>query len=163
MHPSRLRLGPSQSRPLTDASPGSARSPGLRVCRAAPSRRRNTHTHAPFPTECQSFLRCWDMRLTISQAAVGPRRCPHAAAVDGRSAHIAVIPQGVNPNGGCPRRPLGFVGEVEDLADVFDAVDIAWMSAARARCPLVPYCHRRRWSILAPFGLLAEPELGPNL
>src|SRR6202035_4070738 len=31
MHPSRLRLGPSQSRPLTDASPGSARSPGLRV------------------------------------------------------------------------------------------------------------------------------------
>src|ERR1700722_4786062 len=30
MPPSRLRLGPSQSRPLTDASPGSARPPGLR-------------------------------------------------------------------------------------------------------------------------------------
>src|SRR6204780_1764023 len=72
MHPSRLRLGPSQSRPLTDASPGSTRSPGLRVYRAAPSRRRNIHTHAPFRTECQSFLRCRDTRLTISQAAVGP-------------------------------------------------------------------------------------------
>jgi hypothetical protein len=67
MHPSRLRLGPSQSRPLTDASPGSARSPGLRVCRAAPSHRRNIHTHAPFRTECQSFLRCRDTRLTISR------------------------------------------------------------------------------------------------
>ena len=67
MHPSRLRLGPSQSRPLTDASPGSARSPGLRVRRAAPSRRRNIHTHAPFRTECPSFLRCRDMRLTISR------------------------------------------------------------------------------------------------
>ena len=33
---SRLRLGPSQSRPLTDTSPGSARSPGLKgVIRAA--------------------------------------------------------------------------------------------------------------------------------
>ena len=61
MHPSRLRLGPSQSGPLTDASPGSARSPGLRVYRAAPSRRRNIHTHAPFRTKCQSFLRCRDM------------------------------------------------------------------------------------------------------
>ena len=40
MHPSRLRLGPSQSRPLTDASPGSTRAPGLRVYPAAPSRRR---------------------------------------------------------------------------------------------------------------------------
>jgi hypothetical protein len=88
MHPSRLRLGPSQSWPLTDASPGSARSPGLRVCRAAASRRWNTHTHAPFRTERQSFLRCWDTRLTISQAAVGPRRCPHAAVVDGRSAQL---------------------------------------------------------------------------
>ena len=67
MHPSRLRLGPSQSRPLTDASPGSARPPGLRVCRAAPSRRRNIHTHAPFRTERQSFLHCRDMRLTISR------------------------------------------------------------------------------------------------
>ena len=41
--------------------------PGLRVCRAAPSRRRNIHTHAPFRTECQSFLRCRDTRLTISR------------------------------------------------------------------------------------------------
>src|ERR1700722_14232359 len=72
MHPSRLRLGPSQSRPLTDASPGSARSPELRAYRAAPSHRRNIHTHAPFRTECQSFLRCQDMRLKISQAAVRP-------------------------------------------------------------------------------------------
>ena len=79
MHPSRLRLGPSQSRPLTDASPGSARSPGLRVCRAAPSRRRNIHTHAPFRTECQSFLRCRDMRLTISRK----QRSGHAAALAG--------------------------------------------------------------------------------
>src|SRR3984885_12103938 len=72
MHPSRLRLGPSQSRSLTDASPRSARSPGLRVRRGAPSRRPNIHTHAPFRTERQSFLRCRDTRLTISQAAVGP-------------------------------------------------------------------------------------------
>ena len=71
MHPSRLRLGPSQSRPLIDASPGSVRSPGLRVCRAAPSRRRNIHTHAPFRTEGQSFLRCRDMRLTISRKQQG--------------------------------------------------------------------------------------------
>ena len=77
MHPSRLRLGPSQSRPLTDASPGLARSPGLRVCRAAPSRRRNIHTHAPFRTECQSFLRCRDMRLTISPN----QRSAHAVAL----------------------------------------------------------------------------------
>ncbi len=84
MHPSRLRLGPSQSRPLTDASPGSARSPGLRVCRAAPSRRRNIHTHAPFRTERQSFLRGRDMRLTISRKQrVGPRRCPPKAEVTG--------------------------------------------------------------------------------
>jgi hypothetical protein len=38
-----------------------------------------------------------------------------------RYAQIAVIPQGVNPSAGCPRRPLGFVGEVEDLADIFIA------------------------------------------
>jgi hypothetical protein len=68
MHPSRLRLGPSQSRPLTDASPGSARSPGLRVCQSAPSRRRNIRTHAPFRTECQSFLRCRDMSLLAGGA-----------------------------------------------------------------------------------------------
>ena len=69
MHPSRLRWG---RRPLTDASPGSARSPGLRVCRAAPSRHRNIHTHAPFRTECQFFLRCRDMRLAdFARAAVG--------------------------------------------------------------------------------------------
>jgi hypothetical protein len=79
MHPSRLRLGPSQSRPLTDASPGSARSPGLRVCRAAPSRRRSIHTHAPFRTECQSLLRCRDAKLTRSRN----QRSGHAAdAVD---------------------------------------------------------------------------------
>ena len=79
--PSRLRLGPSQSRPLTDASPGSTRSPGLRVCPAAPSRRRNIHTHAPFRTERQSFLRCRDARLTVSRK----QRSGHAAAPpDGR-------------------------------------------------------------------------------
>ena len=72
-------LGPSQSRPRTDARPGSARSPGLRVCRAAPSRRRNIHTHAPFRTERQSFLRCRDMRLTISRE----QRSGHAAALAG--------------------------------------------------------------------------------
>ena len=66
MHPSRLRPGPRQSRPLTDASPGSAQPPGLRVCRAALTRRRNIHIHAPFRTERQSFLRCRDVRLTIS-------------------------------------------------------------------------------------------------
>ena len=76
MHPSRLRLRPSQSKPLTDASPGSAWSPGRRVCRTAPSRRRNIHTHALFRTERQSFLRCRDMRLTISRK----QRSGHAAA-----------------------------------------------------------------------------------
>jgi hypothetical protein len=70
MHPSRLRFGPSQSRPLTDASPGSARSPGLRVCRAAPLRHRSIHTHAPFRAERQSFLRCRDMRLTTVEHGV---------------------------------------------------------------------------------------------
>jgi hypothetical protein len=77
MHPSRLPIGPSQSRPLIDASPGSAWSPGLRVCRAAPSRRRNIHTHARFRTERQSFLRCRDMRLAISRK----QRSGHAAAL----------------------------------------------------------------------------------
>jgi hypothetical protein len=56
---------------LTDASPGSARSPGLRVCRGAASRHRNIHTHAPFRTECQSFLRCRDVRLTTAEHGVG--------------------------------------------------------------------------------------------
>ena len=74
MHPSRLRWG--RLRPLTDASPGSARSPGLRICQAAPLHRRNIHTHAPFRTECQSFLRCRDMRSTISRKP----RSGHAAA-----------------------------------------------------------------------------------
>ena len=87
MHPSRLRLGPSQSRPLTDASPGSARSPGLRVCRAAPSRRRNIHTHAPFRTECQSFLRCRDMRLTISRK----QRSGHAAALRRQRPQVRIL------------------------------------------------------------------------
>ncbi len=87
MHPSRLRLGPSQSRPLTDASPGSARSPGLRVCRAAPSRHRNIHTHAPFRTECQSFLRCRDARLTISRK----QRSGHAAALRRQRPQVRIL------------------------------------------------------------------------
>ena len=101
MHPSRLRLGPSQSRPLTDASPGSARSPGLRVCRAAPSRRRNIHTHAPFRTECQSFLRCRDMRLTISRkqrsghAAAPRRQRPQVRILSGLPARARRSPQSV--------------------------------------------------------------------
>ena len=89
MHPSRLRLGPSQSRPLTDASPGSARSPGLRVYRAAPSRRRTIHTHAPFRTERQSFLRCRDMRLT----RLRNQRSGRPAALRGHR------PQGIWPRG----------------------------------------------------------------
>ena len=101
MHPSRLRLGPSQSRPLTDASPGSARSPGLRVCRAAPSRRRNIHTHAPFRTECQSFLRCQDTRLTISRklrsgyAAAPRRQRPEVRILSGLPARARRSPQSV--------------------------------------------------------------------
>jgi hypothetical protein len=87
MHPSPLRLGPSQSRPLTDASPGSARSPGLRVCRAANSRRRNIHTHAPFRTECQSFLRCRDMMLTISRR----QRSGHAAALRRQRPQVRIL------------------------------------------------------------------------
>ena len=87
MHSSRLRLGPSQSRPLIDASPGSARSPGLRVCRAAPSRRRNIHTHAPFRTECQSFLRCRTMRLAISRK----RRSGHAAALRRQRSQVRIL------------------------------------------------------------------------
>jgi hypothetical protein len=91
MHPSRLRLGPCQSRPLTDASPGSARSPGLRVCRAAPSRRGNIHTHAPFRTERQSFLRCRDRRLTIARN----QRSGHDAALPRQTADAT----GSNPVG----------------------------------------------------------------
>ena len=87
MHPSRLRLGPSQSRPLTDASPGSARSPGLRVCRGAPSRRQNIHTHAPFRTERQSFLRCRDVRLTISRN----QRSAHAAALRRQRPQVRIL------------------------------------------------------------------------
>jgi hypothetical protein len=87
MHPSRLRLGPSQSRPLTDASPGSARSPGLRVCWAAPSRRRNIHTHAPFRTECHSFLRCRGTRLTISRN----QRSGHAAALRRQRPQVRIL------------------------------------------------------------------------
>jgi hypothetical protein len=63
MHPSRLRLGPSQSRPLTDASPGS-RDRRAKGPPGSASRRRNIRTHAPFRTECQSFLRRLDTRLT---------------------------------------------------------------------------------------------------
>ena len=95
MHPSRLRLGPSQSRPLTDASPGSARSPGLRVCRAAPSHRRNIHTHAPFRTECQSFLRCRDMSLTISRK----QRSGHAAALAGCRLSSSDLPRSLQAAG----------------------------------------------------------------
>jgi hypothetical protein len=87
MHSSRLRLGPSQSRPLTDASPGSARSPGLRVYRAAPSHRRNIRTHAPFRTECQSFLRFRDMRLTISRK----QRSDHAAALRRQRPQVRIL------------------------------------------------------------------------
>jgi hypothetical protein len=47
--------GPSQSGPLTDTSPGSARSLGRRVCGAASSSA-HAHTHALFRTERQSFL-----------------------------------------------------------------------------------------------------------
>jgi hypothetical protein len=95
MHPSRLRLGPSQSRSLTDASPGSARSPGLRVCRAAPSRRLNICTHAPFRTECQSFLRCRDMslRYRASSGRAGPlpleRQRPEVRILSGLPARPA--------------------------------------------------------------------------
>jgi hypothetical protein len=87
MHPSRLRLGPSQSRPLTDASPGSARSPGLRVCRAAPTRHRNIHTHAPFRTERQSFLPCRDMSLTISRK----QRSGHAVALRRQRPQVRIL------------------------------------------------------------------------
>ena len=77
MHPSRLRLGPGRSRPLTDASPGSARPPGRRVYRAAPSRPRNIHTHAPFRTERQSFLRRRKPRVSdIAGAAVSVFHSP---------------------------------------------------------------------------------------
>ena len=87
MHPSPLRLRPSQSRPLTDASPGSARSMGLRLYWAANSRRPNIHTHAPFRTERQSFLRCWDMRLAISRK----QRSGHAAALRTHTPQVRIL------------------------------------------------------------------------
>ena len=100
MHPSRLRLGPSQSRPLTDASPGSGRSPGLRVvgARAGAVER---PTHAPFRTECQSFLRCQDTRLTISRklrsgyAAAPRRQRPEVRILSGLPARARRSPQSV--------------------------------------------------------------------
>jgi hypothetical protein len=48
--------GAGQSRPITDASPGSQRSSGRRLFRRA-SAHADVNTHAPFPTESQSFLR----------------------------------------------------------------------------------------------------------
>jgi hypothetical protein len=117
MHPSRLRLGPCQSRPLTDASPGSARSPGLRVCRAAPSRRGNIHTHAPFRTERQSFLRCRDRRLTIARNqrsghdAALPRQTPQVRILSGAIAfnYLAVARRFADAalSAHCPRYPFG--------------------------------------------------------
>ncbi len=107
MHPSRLRLGPSQSRPLIDASPGSARSPGLRVCRAAPSRRRNSHTHAPFRTECQSFLRCRDARLTTSRK----QRSGHAAALRRAEPQVRILS---GPPARARRSPQSVVARLSD-------------------------------------------------
>ena len=92
MHPSRLRLGPSQSRPLTDASPGSARSPGLRVYRAAPSRRRNIHTHAPFRTECQSFLRCRDVIADFAEPRSGDWRASMQRMLTDPDLHVTARP-----------------------------------------------------------------------
>jgi hypothetical protein len=86
------------------------------------------------------------------------------AVTQERSIALALMPKGDDPLREELSFAFGFVGEVEDLADVCDVVDIAWMSCApnTLSSRLVAYCHRRRWSVLAPFRLLAEPELGPN-
>ena len=82
MHPARLRSGPSQSRPLTDASPGSARSPGLRVWQAAPSPPEYPYTRSSSNRmPVLSSLSGQEVN-DIAQAAVGPRRCPLMSAVD---------------------------------------------------------------------------------
>ena len=73
--------GPSPTR-----TPDQRRS-GLRVFRAAPTRRRNIHTHAPFRTERQSFLRCRDMRLTISRK----QRSGHAAALRRQRPQVRIL------------------------------------------------------------------------
>jgi hypothetical protein len=90
MHPSRLRSGPSQSRPHTDASPGSARSPGLRVYRATPSPPEYPYTRlygdlfvkpSPLLTSSVSDSRCCGQYIQkirgspLSRATLAPRPC----------------------------------------------------------------------------------------
>jgi hypothetical protein len=81
------------------------------------------------------------------------------AVTQERSIALALVRKGDDPLREELSFAFGLVGQVEDLADLFDAVDVAWMS-----CRPNTLCSNGvlPWSILAPFGLLAEPELGPN-
>jgi Extensin-like protein C-terminus len=84
MHPSRLRLGPSQSRPLTDASPGSARSPGL--TKGLPG---SAFAPPEYPRSFSNRMPVLSSRSghevnDLAQAAVGPRRCPLTLAYTGQ-------------------------------------------------------------------------------
>ena len=85
MHPSRLRLGPSQSRPLTDASPGSARSPGLRVGARSEAVERPYTCWVSNRKPVLSLLSGHEVS-DIAQPAVGPRRCPPKAEATGSNA-----------------------------------------------------------------------------
>src|ERR1700690_3122347 len=82
MHPSRLRLGPSQSWPLADASPGAfAGAKDLPGSAFAPPEHPYTRSFSN-RMPVLSSLSGHEVN-EIAQAAVGPRRCPPKAEATG--------------------------------------------------------------------------------